>query len=819
MRRFQTGGAAKGLLARELFERESARPTVPAGTRIGAFEVVELIGSGGMGAVYRAERVAGGFEQTVAIKLLLGTDGATRERFRAEMEILAGLSHPNIAQLIDGGEAADGSLYLAMEYVDGVALDEYCQQQGLDARARIRLLLRVADALAHAHRNLVIHRDIKPGNILVGREDGRPRLLDFGIAKLYGQPTDRNLTTHAQGPMTPTYAAPEQFRGGAITVATDVYQLGVLMYCLLSGGLPYDTPTDDPLAWARAVLESDPLSLGKARMRGAPGVPPVARGRAARRRDRDLDAIVQMALRKDPQQRYGSVDAFAADLEAFLDGRPVVARHGGPWYYVARFVARHRWAVNGSSLAVLGLATATLVAIAQAQQARSEAERLRSSVDLLNSVFKAADLNSGSGGRRSLEDLLDVAAKDVVQRLEGHPDLRAGVLLQVADAHSSMGLPARAAPLYGQAIADLKGEAASGMTLAQALDRGALAAYWNGEFRQAQQWADEAAALAVDASEASAQVRHGVYFTRWQMYRSQGRHADCYRVAQQSLEDAQRVAGPAREPLLQRSLVRRGTSATDLQRYEEGERDLLDAVALARRMYGAAHAETLKAQQALGWHYVSRGQPQRGLELLESVGERVREVFGDNSSELARNWYNRGNAYSALDGRWESALEAYSEAARIYRQATSRSIAIGALYNVASLLRQHGRCAEALPVYAEVEDIWRETRDLRHQLFRRVYIDLIDCALETGDLQLARERFDQAIPLYPADEQGGGEYAELLAAGSALAAAAGDAARAQDLLGRAIAVIADDPARASDAEDWRQRLAALAPTAGQRTEP
>lgn len=269
MRRFETGGAAKGLLARELFERESGRPEVPAGTRIGAFEVVELIGSGGMGAVCRAERVAGGFEQTVAIKLLLGTDGATRERFRAEMEILAGLSHPNIAQLIDGGETADGSLYLAMEYVDGIPLDEYCQQQALDVRARLRLLLKVADALSHAHRNLVIHRDIKPGNILVARADGRPRLLDFGIAKLFGGPAERDLTQQTLGPMTPTYAAPEQFRGGAITVATDVYQLGVLMYCLLSGGLPYDTPTDDPVAWARAVLESDPLSLGKARLRGA----------------------------------------------------------------------------------------------------------------------------------------------------------------------------------------------------------------------------------------------------------------------------------------------------------------------------------------------------------------------------------------------------------------------------------------------------------------------------------------------------------------------------------------------------------------------
>ena len=227
--RFATGGALKGRLGRHLLDREPG-PGVPTGTRIGAFEVVEQIGSGGMGAVFLGARVVGGFELTVAIKLMLASDDITRERFRAEMEILASLRHPHIAQLIDGGEGADGALYLAMEYVDGVPLDEYCEQQGLDTKARIRLLLTIADALAHAHRNLVIHRDIKPNNILVGHQDGRPRLLDFGIAKLLGEQRDRNLTMPGYGPMTPTYAAPEQFRGEPVTVATDVYQFGVLMY-------------------------------------------------------------------------------------------------------------------------------------------------------------------------------------------------------------------------------------------------------------------------------------------------------------------------------------------------------------------------------------------------------------------------------------------------------------------------------------------------------------------------------------------------------------------------------------------------------------
>jgi tetratricopeptide (TPR) repeat protein len=266
-----------------------------------------------------------------------------------------------------------------------------------------------------------------------------------------------------------------------------------------------------------------------------------------------------------------------------------------------------------------------------------------------------------------------------------------------------------------------------------------------------------------------------------------------------------------RELLLQRSLVRRGTTATDLQRYDDAERDLLDAVALARQIHGDSHAETLKAQQALGWHYVARGLPQQGLSILEPVGERVREVFGENSQERARNFYNRGNAYLAIEGRWEAALEAYRESARIYRVASSPSISIGALYNVASLLREHGRCAEALPVLAEVEQIWRATPELPDAQFRRVHTDAAACALETGDLQAARSSLAKAAPFYPADQQQSGDYADLLAVSSAIAAAEGDVASAQSRLRQAIALISGDPARAVELGQWRQRLSALAP--------
>jgi eukaryotic-like serine/threonine-protein kinase len=807
--RLVTGGAMQGRLGQLLLDGDAAHAAVARGRRIGAFEIGEQIGSGGMGAVFRASRVVGGFEQTVAIKLMLASDAGRRERFRAEMEILAALGHPNIAQLVDGGETDDGLLYLAMEYIDGVPLDEYCEQRALGTRERIRLLLAVADALAHAHRNLVIHRDIKPNNILVNLEDGRPKLLDFGIAKLLGAEQRADLTHQGFGPMTPTYAAPEQFRSQPVSVATDVYQFGVLSYRLLSGGLPYEATTEDPIAWARAVLDEEPLALSKARLRRRDAADvelPTSARRSLRRGLRDLDAIVRMALMKDPARRYGSMDAVIADLEAFLDGRPVVARHGGSWYRIVRFSLRHRWTVLGSSLAVLGLAATTLVAVSQALHARKEAVRLRASVDLLHGVFRAADVSSGSGGRRSLEDLLDVAAKEVVQGFDAHPDLRAGVLLQVADAYAGMGLPARAAPLYRQAIDDFRAQPDPDPVFVQALARGALASYWDGQYVQARAWIDEASQLATGDDDESARIRDGLFFTRWQMLRTEGRSQECHDVAQQAVRNAERASAQVRDALMQASLVSRGTSATDLQRFEEGERDLLDAVALARRLYGDRHAATLKAQQALGWHYGTRGDAAKSLAILEPIGQQVLTVFGARSLEWGRNLHNRGNAYAALDARWEDAVRAYRDAAQIYRESSSPGRAAGGLFEAARLLREHGRCHEALPIYAEMEQLWSRSPEMRNPAFRRVHIDMADCELEIGDIAAARRSFERGSSAYAPAEQHDAEYAELLAVGARVVDAEGRPAEADVLLQRAIDIVRDDADRADLARQWQQRL-------------
>ena len=241
-----------------------ASETARVGQHIGAFKLLRLIGTGGMGAVYLAERNVENFVHRVALKVVRGesVSAAARERFERERQILANLVHPNIGTLFEGGQTAEGQPYYTMEYVDGIAITAYCRDRQLSVEQRVRLLIDVAAALSHAHQNLVVHRDIKPSNILVSA-DGRAKLLDFGIAKLVGN-SDAAATQGAFGPMTPEYAAPEQFRNSAVTVATDVYQFGVLCFRVLTGSLPYRADPGDSLAWARAVTTAEPTLLARA---------------------------------------------------------------------------------------------------------------------------------------------------------------------------------------------------------------------------------------------------------------------------------------------------------------------------------------------------------------------------------------------------------------------------------------------------------------------------------------------------------------------------------------------------------------------------
>ncbi len=362
-------------LDRSPFLNEPALPPPPdlAGQVVGAYQLVRELGRGGMGSAWLARRTDGRFEGEVAIKFLaMGLfSAAAGERFAREGSIMARLAHPHIARLLDAGHLTPAvgppQPYLVMEYVPGEPIDAYCQQRALPLEARLQLFLDVLDAVAHAHSRLILHRDLKPANILV-TANGDVKLLDFGIAKLLDAASPGELTQLAGNAFTPQYAAPEQMQGGDVTTGTDVFALGVLLYLLLSGCLPWEAPADNTLSAWQAVWQREPPRLSDA-ARSAAG--PEVRHRARELRG-DLDAIVARALKQQPADRYASAAALAADLRRHLAHEPISAR-GDSWSYrSARFLRRHRVAVGAGTLVVLALATSASVALYEARQARQQ---------------------------------------------------------------------------------------------------------------------------------------------------------------------------------------------------------------------------------------------------------------------------------------------------------------------------------------------------------------------------------------------------------------------------------------------------------------
>lgn len=374
------------------------------GTRLGPFRVIERIGRGGMGVVYRGERGGADFAQTVAIKLIRrGFDfDDVQARFLRERRILARLNHPNLARFIDGGVAPDGRPWFALEFVEGDAITRWCDARRLDVSERVRLFLDVCAAVQYAHSQLVVHRDLKPANILVGG-DGNVRLLDFGIARLLegGGDAPATLTLIGSGyALTPEYAAPEQFTHTAAGVASDVYSLGMILYELVTGVLPFVLDRNDLAAVRRTVLETPPESPTLAIARSEAGKPATAARLAARRSGLagyrstvrgDLARILDKALAKEPQRRYASVQVFADDLSRWLAGAPVQATGNSLGYRAGKFLRRHRLGVTLAALALAGLLIGVAAVLWQARIARQQAESATAMKDFVLELLRQTD--------------------------------------------------------------------------------------------------------------------------------------------------------------------------------------------------------------------------------------------------------------------------------------------------------------------------------------------------------------------------------------------------------------------------------------------
>ena len=420
------------------------------GDRIGPYRVVRPLGRGGMGAVFLAERADGQFEQHVALKLIRGgaASGQIVRRFQSERQILARLQHPHIARLLDGGLTEEGQPYFAMEYVDGIPLDRYCEAHDGAVEQRVELMQTVCEAVQYAHRRLIVHRDLKPSNILV-TEDGTVKLLDFGIAKMLtgdndplGDPV---LTQTGHAVMTPAYAAPEQVRHAPVTTATDVYALGVVLYELLAGQRPFDLTGRSPAEIERIVGEQIPSAPS--------AVAPPDRQRAVRG---DLDTIVLKALRKEPERRYASPEQLADDLQRHLDGRPVAAQPDTVGDRTRKFLQRHRAGVAATTAVVLLIAALVSFYTVQLAQERDRAQLEATTAtqvsDFLQGLFTISDPSESGGEDLTARALLDQGAERIERDLADQPVVQARMMQVMGEVYSNLGAFDAAAPLLERSL-------------------------------------------------------------------------------------------------------------------------------------------------------------------------------------------------------------------------------------------------------------------------------------------------------------------------------------------------------------------------------
>ena len=432
--------AAEGELDRQGFlERDRIGEDTPAGLtgmQVGPWTLEHRLGQGGMGSVWQARRSDGRFDGTAAVKLLnlALVDPVGSERFRREGTVLARVSHPNIARLLDAGVVGSGQPYLVLERIEGERIDRYCEAQRLPPVRRIELFLDVLAAVGHAHANLIVHRDIKPSNILV-TPDGTVKLLDFGIAKLLQDEAghaERTLTEQGAVLLTPEYAAPEQASGGPVTTATDIYALGVLLYQLLSGRHPTGENARSPAEHLRAITETEPRRLSAV----APA--PLSRGYRG-----DLETIVATALRKHPSERYATVAAFADDLRRYLHHEPISARPDSLGYRAAKFVRRHRVGVAVATLLLVGVVTATVREYRLRGIAEAETRTARAVEQYLLTVFGAADPflpQDSTAASSSARELLDRGVIRLDTALATQPEVRARLRTVLGRVYANLAL-------------------------------------------------------------------------------------------------------------------------------------------------------------------------------------------------------------------------------------------------------------------------------------------------------------------------------------------------------------------------------------------
>jgi serine/threonine-protein kinase len=408
------------------------------GQKIGVYLIEKELGKGGMGAVYLAERADEQFQKQVAIKLIkrgFDTDEIIR-RFRHERQILAAFDHPNITRLLDGGATENGLPYLVMDYVDGLPLTSYCAEKQFSINERLNLFLQICSAVTYAHQNLIIHRDIKPSNILV-TADGTPKLLDFGIAKLTASGSPQTIERTGMQMLTPEYASPEQLLGQPVTTSTDIYSLGIVLYELLTGQRPFKTQSNNPYELTRLITDSEPRKPSSVVTHGERhGSRKSAAGRQLRG---DLDNIILMAMRKEPERRYSSVEQFAADINRYLKGLPIIAREDSVGYRASKFVQRNKAGVAAGVGIVASLVAGLIATKRQAKVARRQRDKAEKINEFLQKMLGSADPQVAGKDVKVIE-VLGIAAQSIEDDFARQPEIAADLHTTIGTTYLNLGL-------------------------------------------------------------------------------------------------------------------------------------------------------------------------------------------------------------------------------------------------------------------------------------------------------------------------------------------------------------------------------------------
>jgi tRNA A-37 threonylcarbamoyl transferase component Bud32/tetratricopeptide (TPR) repeat protein len=639
------------------------------GRRIGAFVIERELGRGGMGSVFLAHRADGTVEQMVAVKLIRPEqlDEHTLARFRMERQVLALLEHANIASMLDLGETDGGVPYVVMEYVDGVPITAYCEQKKLNLRQRLQLFCAVCDAVSYAHRSMIVHRDLKPSNILV-TANGIVKLLDFGIAKplltRFGT-QEVNETGAAQRFFSPHNAAPEQLRGEPVTVACDVYGLGVLLYELLAGVAPFDFDGRTPGEIETTILDVEPAA------------PSLRSGRKSL--GGDLDAIVLRTLRKRATERYADVDQLAEDLRRFLAARPVEARKGRFWYALRKFVRR-----NGVVLAVAatiaGIVVASAVVLIGEQLAeRAQHARADQMSNLILSALKSVDVTQTKGKETSAREIFERVADQAVNNKDLEPHVRAGLLVSIANIDQKLGLHAPALSLLekvdpllltnAERSDALRIKATALITLGKYDDAYPVVAEGSRGVTDAESKATwslidaqlkhdhgkipESIAILEPLAKApmSDELRDRVRMQLGTAYDTIGRQQEAYdEYAQLLAEQRDRLHGD--DPALMSTLLGMARMCVHRDKLDEARGHVDEALAMAKRLYGQQslrYAQALQLRESIAYE---TGNVPEALQLQKDVLSLLQQQFPEQSPNIARAQFNlAGIAHAAGDAR------------------------------------------------------------------------------------------------------------------------------------------------------------------------